>query len=185
MCEDCACVCVLHSLFSRATYTGLRCDWVKCRFQRKRRLPWWLRWWRIHLQCRRPRFNPLVGKIPWRRKWQPTPVFLPREFHGQRNLVGYSPWSDKELDMTDQITHTHTHTHIHTHTHTHTHTYTHIHTHTHTHTHTHKGRGKEPSVLWSLSAGSWDTKRLDWKGLRLSLHMSCLRFHTFVRVWWL
>jgi len=32
-----------------------------------------------------------VGKIPWRREWQPTPIFLPREFHGQRNLVGYSP----------------------------------------------------------------------------------------------
>ena len=32
------------------------------------------------------------GKIPWRREWQPTPVFLPREFHGQRSLVGYGPW---------------------------------------------------------------------------------------------
>ena len=36
-------------------------------------------------------FNPWVGKIPWRSKWQPTPVFLPGEFHGQRSLVGYSP----------------------------------------------------------------------------------------------
>ena len=41
-------------------------------------------------QCRRPGFDPWVGKIPWRRKWKPTPVFLPGEFHGQRNLVGYS-----------------------------------------------------------------------------------------------
>ena len=40
-------------------------------------LPWWLRWWRICLQCRRPGFDPWVGKIPWRREWQPTPVFLP------------------------------------------------------------------------------------------------------------
>ena len=49
--------------------------------------------WRvIHLQCRRPRFGPWDGKIPWRRIWQPTPVFLPRESHGQKNLVGYSPW---------------------------------------------------------------------------------------------
>ena len=40
------------------------------------------------------------GKIPWRRKWQPTPVFLPGESHGQRNLVGYSPWGQKELVMT-------------------------------------------------------------------------------------
>ena len=40
--------------------------------------------------CRRCRFNPWVGKIPWRRKWQPTPVFLPRKSHGQRSLVGNS-----------------------------------------------------------------------------------------------
>ena len=45
-------------------------------------------------------FNPWVGKIPWRRKWQPTPVFLPGEFHGQRSLVGYSPWGHKGSDMT-------------------------------------------------------------------------------------
>ena len=37
-------------------------------------------------------FDPWVGKIPWRRAWQPTPVFLPGESHGQRSLVGYSPW---------------------------------------------------------------------------------------------
>ena len=44
----------------------------------------WLRWENSYLQCRRPRFNPWGGKIPWRREWQPTPVFLPREFQGQR-----------------------------------------------------------------------------------------------------
>ena len=44
------------------------------------------------MQCRRPGFDAWVGKIPWGRKWQPTPVFLPEEFHGQRSLVGYSPW---------------------------------------------------------------------------------------------
>ena len=38
---------------------------------------------------------------PWRREWQPTPVFLPGESHGQRSLVGYSPWGRKELDMTE------------------------------------------------------------------------------------
>ena len=46
-------------------------------------------------QCRRHRrcgFIPWVGKIPWRRAWQPTPVFLPGGSHGQRSLVGYSPW---------------------------------------------------------------------------------------------
>ena len=40
----------------------------------------------------------------WRREWQPTPVFLPGEFHGQRSLVGYSPWGHKELDMTECLT---------------------------------------------------------------------------------
>ena len=50
-------------------------------------------------------FDPWVGKIPWRRAWQPTPVFLPGESHGQRNLVGYSPWSCKELDMTEATQH--------------------------------------------------------------------------------
>ena len=42
-------------------------------------------------RCRRRRFNPGVGKIPRRRQWQPTPVFLPGESHGQRSLAGYSP----------------------------------------------------------------------------------------------
>ena len=48
----------------------------------------------------RPRFNPLVGKTPWRRKCQPTLVFLPGELHGQRSLAGYSPWGRKQLDIT-------------------------------------------------------------------------------------
>ena len=68
--------------------------------------------------ARNPGFDPQIGKIPWRREWQPTPVFLPREFHGQRrewqptpvflprefhgqrSLVGYSPWGHKESDTT-------------------------------------------------------------------------------------
>ena len=45
---------------------------------------------RVCLQCKRPRFDPWVGTILWRRKWQPTPVFLPGKSHGQRSLVGYS-----------------------------------------------------------------------------------------------
>ena len=56
------------------------------------------------LRCRRPRFSPWVRTIPWRRKRQPIPVFLPGEFHGQRNLVGYGPWDHKESDTTDQLT---------------------------------------------------------------------------------
>ena len=47
------------------------------------------------------RVNPWVGKIPWRRKGQPTAVFLPGEFHEQRSLVGYSPWGCKGLDTTE------------------------------------------------------------------------------------
>ena len=59
-------------------------------------LPWWLRRQSVCLQCGRPRFNPWVRKIFWRRKWQPTPVLLPGKFHGWRSrLVGYSPWVAK------------------------------------------------------------------------------------------
>ena len=47
-------------------------------------------------QCRRPGFNPWVGKIPWRSKGQPSPVFLPREPHGQKRLAGYSPWGSEK-----------------------------------------------------------------------------------------
>ena len=45
--------------------------------------------------------NPRVGKIPWRRIRQPTPVFLPGKSHGQRKLMGYHPWGHKESDTTD------------------------------------------------------------------------------------
>ena len=45
-------------------------------------------------------FDPCIEKILWRRKWQPTPVFLPEESHGQKSLVGYSPWGCKESDKT-------------------------------------------------------------------------------------
>ena len=48
-------------------------------------------------QCRRLIFDPWVGKIPCGRKWQPTPVFLPEKFQGQRTLVGYSPWGCKSV----------------------------------------------------------------------------------------
>ena len=52
---------------------------------------------------KRHRFDPWVGKILWRRKWQTTPVFLPRESHGQRSLAGYSPWGCKESDTTERL----------------------------------------------------------------------------------
>ena len=57
-------------------------------------------------RCKRRRFNPWAGKIPWRRTWQPTPVFLPGESHGQGSLVGYSPWGHKELGMAESTSHT-------------------------------------------------------------------------------
>ena len=80
------------------------------------------------------RLDPWVRKIPWRRGWPPSPVFLPRKFHGQRSLGGYSPWGFKEslpgrfhgqrslggyrpwgckeLDTTEQLNHHHHHTHF-------------------------------------------------------------------------
>ena len=55
-------------------------------------------------QCRRHRFHPWVEKIPWRRKWQPTPVFLPGKSHGQRSLVGCGPLGHRESDTTERLT---------------------------------------------------------------------------------
>ena len=63
-----------------------------------------------------PGLIPRSGRFPWRRKWQPTPVFLPGKSHGQRSQMDYSPWGRKESDMTE-------HAHAHTHTHTHRPTY--------------------------------------------------------------
>ena len=86
-------------------------------------LPWWLsgkespcRWRSLRKHeyegdSRNMSLIPWIRKIPWRRKWQPTPVFLLGESYGQRNLVGYSPWGRKESDMTEQLS-VHTHTHI-------------------------------------------------------------------------
>ena len=67
------------------------------------------------LRCGRCGFSSWVRKIPWRRKQQLTPLFLPGKFHGQRSLVGYSPWGHKQSNTTEGLsTHTHTHTHTHT-----------------------------------------------------------------------
>ena len=66
-------------------------------------LPCWLRQKRIRLHCGRCGLDPWVGKIPWRRAWQSTLVFLPGESQGQRSLVGYSPWGRKESDTTGQL----------------------------------------------------------------------------------
>ena len=57
------------------------------------------------MQYRRPKGNPWVGRILWRRAWLPTPVFLLGEFHGLRSLAGYNPWGYKESDKTERLTH--------------------------------------------------------------------------------
>ena len=59
--------------------------------------PWWLRWQRICLQCKRSGFHSSVRKIPWRREWLPTPIFLPGEFHEQRSLAGPPSPGDRRV----------------------------------------------------------------------------------------
>ena len=67
------------------------------------RLPWWFHGKEPACNV----FNPWVGKIPWRRAWQPTPGFLPGEFHGQRSLLCHNLWSHKQSDTTEHRTYTH------------------------------------------------------------------------------
>ena len=62
---------------------------------------------RRHRRCK---FYPWVRKIPWRRKWQPMPVFLPGKSHGQRSMAGNNLWCHRESDMTEQLTHTYMYT---------------------------------------------------------------------------
>ena len=64
-------------------------------------LPWWLSGKESACDAGDLGSIPGLGRFPWRGKWQPTPVFLPGEFHGQRSLVGYSPWGYKQSDMTE------------------------------------------------------------------------------------
>ena len=66
-------------------------------------LPWCFRGKESACQYRRCGFEPWAGKNPWRREWQPTLGFLPRESHEQRSLAGYSPWDCKELDTTERL----------------------------------------------------------------------------------
>ena len=93
-------LCVL-SLTCRSLRASLVSQRVKC-------LP---AMWEIWVQSLgrewgRPGFNPWVGKIPCRRKWQPTPALLPGKSHGQKSLVGYSSWGRKKSDTTERLTHT-------------------------------------------------------------------------------
>ena len=63
-------------------------------------------------RCKRCEFDLWVRKIPWRRAWQPTPVFLPGESHKQRSLVGYRPWGPKESGTTEPLKRPSTHARI-------------------------------------------------------------------------
>ena len=69
-----------------------------------RGLPWWCSSKQSACQCRRRECDPWVRKIPWRRQWQPTSVFLPKKSRGQRSLAGYSLLGRKESDMTEHST---------------------------------------------------------------------------------
>ena len=62
---------------------------------RKQWLPRWLGGKEAACQCRTLGFHPWIRKMPWRRKWQSTPVFLPKKSRGQRSLAGYSPWGHR------------------------------------------------------------------------------------------
>ena len=70
-------------------------------------LPWWFSGKESTCQCRRCMFDPWVAKIPWRRKWQSTPVFLLGKSHGQRSLAGYRPW-DHQVRYACTTKHAHT-----------------------------------------------------------------------------
>ena len=70
---------------------------------KKFKVPQWLSAKEPAFQHRRLGFEPWVGKIPWRGKWQPAPVFLLRQSQGQRSLAGYRPWSPKESDMAEWL----------------------------------------------------------------------------------
>ena len=66
-------------------------------------LPRWLSGKESACQCRRCGFNPWAGKIPWKRKWQPTPVFLPGKSYGQRSLAGYSPRGYSQTQLSNLV----------------------------------------------------------------------------------
>ena len=100
-----------HPWDSLGKNTGVGCHFLLqylC-LQSFKNLKWLLRWLSgkdSTCQCQRHKrhgFSLCVWKIPWRKKWQPTPIFLLGEFHGQRTLLGYSPGSHTELDTTERL----------------------------------------------------------------------------------
>ena len=106
-----------HELFKTSTVscciTGVSClaSFMSAQLFKDKHTTRWLGGKKSACQCwrhRKCRFDPWVGKISWRREWQPTPVFLPGKFHGQRSLVGYSPWGHKQLDIIEHAHKEHT-----------------------------------------------------------------------------
>ena len=134
------------------------------------------RWWQCR-RCKRHQFELWIGKIPWRRKWKLTPVFLPE------NSMDWEGWwaivqRISELDMTDRLSisrdrhdweHAHTHTHAHTRAHTHADVHTHMHTQTHRHTHTHTHPFLK-APLTSLYSCTFLTQHLLILSFKLTLH---------------
>ena len=81
-----------------------------CVFKLQKRSPTLQQRTRLPLQEMQEMWVRSLGHFPWRRKWQPSPVFFPGKFHGQRGLVGSSPWGHRESDVTERVS-THTHAH--------------------------------------------------------------------------
>ena len=100
------CVCISqHKIWMELTSLGnKKRKWNMGLMGKSIGLPWWLRHLRVCLQCRRPGFDPWLGKMLWRRKWQPTPVFLPVKSHGWSSLSGYrNSWGCKQSDTIEQL----------------------------------------------------------------------------------
>ena len=89
-----------RAIVHRVAKSQTRLKWLSRHALSFMGLPWWLSGKESSCQNKRCRFDPWVGKIPWRRRWQPTPVFLPRKSHRQRSLVGSSPWGCKGVSTT-------------------------------------------------------------------------------------
>ena len=85
----------LHGFFSPMLNDILM--WISCFVLSNLELPGWLSGKELACQCRRHGFNPWVRRIPWRRTWQPTPVFSPGKSRGHRNLAGYGSWGHKRV----------------------------------------------------------------------------------------
>ena len=101
-----SCLFLIHSPFPQASRAHYVLFAVCTALHR---LPRWNSGKEFTCQCRNHKgrgFDPWVRKTPWRREWQPTPVFLLGESHGERSLAGYSSWGCKELDTTENTVHT-------------------------------------------------------------------------------